>query len=359
MTGGMNPVTTLEDAEPGALAGFDYIVDARSPGEFALDHVPGAINLPVLSNEERAEVGTSYVQGSRFDARRIGGAYVARNVARHLETVMAHWTPASRILVYCWRGGMRSGAMATILSQVGWRTSVLQGGYRTYRRRVSRMLYDTGPIRNVVLLDGSTGSGKTAVLQRLAALGVQTLDLEGLANHRGSLFGSVGEQPSQKLFESRLLAAIEALDQDRPTIVEAESSRIGEVTLPPVLWSAMVSAPRIELAAAPAVRAGYLAAAYSETAQDLDGLIGLIRRLPSRLGRRREAMADLAVKGELEALALSLIELHYDPAYRGVARRAEGERLGGVPLDRLDEAGFEAAAREVEALLSIKNGASS
>ena len=184
----MPGVLTATDAEPATLATFDVIVDARSPAEFAIDHIPGAINLPVLSDAERALIGATYVQDSRFRARRLGGALVARNVARHLETVMADWSPALQPLVYCWRGGMRSNAMAVILSQVGWRTSVLEGGYRTYRRRVSAQLYGDAPARHFVLLEGCTGTGKTEILQRLSGLGVQTLDLERLAAHRGSRF---------------------------------------------------------------------------------------------------------------------------------------------------------------------------
>ena len=149
----MAEVSVAADAEPGTLAGFDVIIDARSPGEYAIDHVPGAVNLPVLSDAERAEVGTIYVQESRFKARRIGAAYVARNVARHIETVMADWPPAHQLLVYCWRGGMRSNAMAVILAQVGWRSSVLAGGYRTYRRRVVQGLYDGAPLDKVVRQD--------------------------------------------------------------------------------------------------------------------------------------------------------------------------------------------------------------
>ena len=158
----MADVKVAEDAGAGALAGYDVIIDARSPGEFAEDHVPGAINLPVLTDEERREVGTIYVQESRFKARRIGGAYVARNVGRYLQTVMADWPAAHQPLVYCWRGGMRSNSMAVILAQVGWRTSVLSGGYRTYRRGVSARLYDGEPLKRVVLLDGHTGSAPSS-----------------------------------------------------------------------------------------------------------------------------------------------------------------------------------------------------
>jgi tRNA 2-selenouridine synthase len=220
-----------EAVDPASLAYFDAIIDVRSPSEFAEDHIPGAENLPVLDDAQRAEVGTIYVQQSRFLARRIGAAHVARNIALHLETTLADRPASFRPLVHCWRGGQRSQAMATILSQVGWPTSVLVGGYRTYRRRVTARLYDDGPTPlKLVLLDGHTGSAKTDVLLRLAQLGVQTLDLEGLAEHRGSLFGGRPgrAQPSQKLFESRLLSALEALDPARPVVVEAESSKIGE-----------------------------------------------------------------------------------------------------------------------------------
>lgn len=349
----MAEVLIAPDAEPETLGQFDVIVDARSPSEYAVDHVPGAINLPVLDDAERAEVGTIYVQDSRFKARRIGGAYVAKNVARHLDTVMGAWPASTRVLVYCWRGGMRSNAMAVILAQVGWRTSVLSGGWRTYRRRVSARLYDGEPLKRVVLLDGHTGTGKTEVLQRLAAHGVQVLDLEGLAEHRGSLLGGLPgrPQPSQKLFESRLLAAIEALDPERPVVIEAESSKVGERVLPPAAWSAMTSAPSIELVAPAEARARYLAAAYGELGRDAETLIALLSRLPDRPGRKRlQAWTEMARLGALEPLAAELIAAHYDPAYRRSSGKAARTLLGTVQLDRLDEEAFEHAAIEVAGL---------
>jgi tRNA 2-selenouridine synthase len=248
---------SVEDADPATLARFDALIDVRSPAEFALDHAPSAINLPVLGDEERAVVGTIYVQDSRFRARRLGAALVARNIARHLETALADRPHDFKPLVYCWRGGQRSNAMATVLAQVGWSTAVLAGGYRTYRRRVQTRLYNDPLGLDLVLLDGGTGSGKTEVLQALGTRGVQVVDLEALAEHRGSLFGAPAgaEQPSQKLFESRLLAAIEALDPARPVVVEAESHKIGERMLPPALWRAMDAAPRIALRAGRGPRA--------------------------------------------------------------------------------------------------------
>ena len=346
----MAEVGQAKDAEPATLAEFDVIIDARSPGEFAIDHIPGAINLPVLNDAERAEVGTIYVQESRFKARRIGGACVARNVARHVESVMADWPASLKPLVYCWRGGMRSGSMAVILAQIGWRTSVLAGGYRTYRHRVAQRLYDGEPLPKVVLLDGHTGSGKTEVLARLAAHGVQSLDLEGLAAHRGSLFGALPgrPQPSQKMFESRLLAAIEALDPSRPVVVEAESSKIGQLMTPPMLWSAMEVAPRIVLSAPLKARAHYLARIYAGVGGDRESLIALLARLPDRPGRKRlEAWTALANAGDLATLAEALIETHYDPAYRRSGRKVQPSVIGHEALDRLDPEAFEQAAKRV------------
>jgi tRNA 2-selenouridine synthase len=351
----MAEVQIAEDAEPTTLAGFDVVVDARSPGEFAIDRIEGAVNLPVLSDTERAEVGTIYVQDSRFKARRVGAGYVARNVGRHLETAMADWSPAQRVLVYCWRGGMRSNAMAVILAQVGWRTSVLSGGYRTYRRRVVQRLYDGAPLTQVVLLDGHTGSGKTEVLERLAAHGVQTLDLEGMAVHRGSLFGAFPgrPQPSQKLFESRVLAAVAGLDPTRPVVVEAESSKVGQLMVPPVLWSAMEVAPRIVLSASPETRAGFLAESYADLGRDPDALIGLLSRVPDRPGRKRlEAWSQMARAGDLQSLAGELIAAHYDPAYRRSSRKALGTVMGEVNLAALDEPRFEQAAADVASLIA-------
>ena len=350
----MADLSVAKDAEPATLGAFDVTIDVRSPSEFALDHIPGAVNLPVLNDAERAEVGTIYVQESPFKARRIGAAYVARNVARHMETVMADWPGSMQPLLYCWRGGMRSNAMAVILAQVGWRTCVLAGGYRTYRRRVVRRLYEAEAVQKVLLLDGNTGSGKTAVLARLSAWGVQIIDLEGLAAHRGSLFGALpGQpQPSQKLFESRLLAALESLDPSRPVVVEAESSKIGKLMLPPQLLSHMGVAPRIVLSAPADQRARYVAGAYASCGHDPEALIALLSRLPDKLGRKRlETWTTLARAGNLEALAAALIEAHYDPAYLRARGKAVGAVLGQLTLPRLDAETFETVAGEVATLV--------
>lgn len=334
---------------------YDAIIDVRSPGEFEEDRLPGAVNLPVLDNAERARVGTIYVQESAFKAKRIGAALVARNIGHHLETALADKPKSFHPLIYCWRGGSRSNAMATILSQVGWRVSVIKGGYQTYRRAVKARLYDQPCPLELVLLDGNTGSGKTAILNRLPGLGVQVLDLEGLAGHRGSLFGAVPgrPQPPQKLFETRLLRALSALDSARPVVVEAESSRIGERFLPPALWDAMRAAPVIELRVPRAARVDYLLTAYRDIVESPATLEAAIQRLPVHPGRKQVAgWRELAAAGDFAALADALIEHHYDPAYGRMRKKSEQTMLGVVDAERLDEAGQDAAAVHIAGVVS-------
>ncbi|HEX5277241.1 MAG TPA: tRNA 2-selenouridine(34) synthase MnmH, partial [Fluviicoccus sp.] len=223
---------------------FDEVIDVRSPAEFAEDHLPGAINCPVLDDAERVRVGTIYKQVSPFEARKVGGALVARNIARHLEEKFHDRPKSWRPLVYCWRGGQRSGAMTLVLQQVGWAARQLEGGYKGYRREVLQRL-ETEPGRfRYRVLNGPTGSGKTALLHALSAQGGQVLDLEGLARHKGSVLGVLpGEsQPSQKAFESALAARLADFDMSRPVFVEAESKTVGNLRVPPALFAAMRTA---------------------------------------------------------------------------------------------------------------------
>ncbi|MCU0802159.1 MAG: tRNA 2-selenouridine(34) synthase MnmH [Rhodobacteraceae bacterium] len=306
-----------------ATLGFDDIIDVRSPAEFAEDHIPGAISLPVLSNAERAEVGTIYKQQSPFLARKLGAALVARNAAAHLEGPLRDRGGGWRPLVYCWRGGQRSGSFASILTQVGWRADTVAGGYKTWRRLVSEMLYDHPVPARLVVLDGNTGSAKTEVLQQLPQDGVQIIDLEGLARHRGSLFGAMGPQPSQKAFEGALALALARLDPQRPVVVEAESIKIGNLFVPPKLWGAMCAAPRVAIAAPRAARAAYLARAYADLIADparLAATIDLLR--PLHAATRIAAWHGLAAAGDFAALAEDLMAAHYDPRYARHRSRA-------------------------------------
>ena len=337
-------IRTATDLSRAARSRFDAIIDVRSPSEFAVDHAPGAINLPVLDDAERAEVGTEYVQGSKFLARRRGAALVARNIARHLETTLVGRDGSFQPLVYCWRGGQRSHAMATVMDQVGWPVTLLEGGYRTWRRQVTTALYDRPLGHRFVRIDGPTGAGKTALLQALATRGTPVLDLEALANHRGSLFGARPEgQPSQKLFESRLFAALEMLDAARPVAVEAEASRIGDLMLPPSLWKAMAEGPTVTLQASLERRVRRILADYAGMAQDLAGIEAALARLPPHISKAQRAeWLELAREGRLEAMVEGLIRDHYDPAY------ARGRRKADVVVEAEDVAGVLAAIDRTE-----------
>ncbi|MBU2992443.1 tRNA 2-selenouridine(34) synthase MnmH [Octadecabacter sp. 1_MG-2023] len=328
--------------------GFDTVIDVRSPAEFAEDHVPGAINLPALSNDQRAEIGTIFVQDTPFNARKLGAAMVARNVADHLIGPLAEkdggWCP----LVYCWRGGQRSGSFASILTQIGWRAGVVEGGYQTFRRLVYDALYTDELTHRIILLDGNTGTAKTEILRLLGAGGVQALDLEGLANHRGSLLGAMeGGQPSQKAFETALASALAGFDPSRPVIIEAESSKIGARIIPPALWTAMKAAPRIEIDAPLDARARYLAKAYADMSANRETMISKLEILRRHRGGLVDGWRALLDGGDLEGLARALMEDHYDPSYRASRARHGAQVLERFTVTDLGEAGREVLACQI------------
>ena len=242
--------------------------------------------------------------------------------------------------------------MATILAQVGWRPTLVEGGYRTWRRHVTHQLYARPLPHRVVLLDGLTGTAKTQILGRAAELGVQILDLEALAAHRGSLFGTLPDQaqPSQKLFETRLLQALENLDPHRPVLVEAESSKIGQRMVPPALWQSMLAAPGIDILAPPAARAAYLTWAYSDIIADPERLKTVLTALPGRHGRKQLAKwLELVDAGDYQALAAALMAAHYDPAY--VQGRSPRISLGEIALEDLLPGSQQSAAVRVADLM--------
>src|SRR6185503_12215298 len=230
---------------------FDTIIDARTPSEYALDHIPGAISAPVLADAQRAEVGTLYKRVSPFEAKKLGAALIARNVARHVDSLFLkndkNWKP----LIYCWRGGKRSGAMAHILREVGWDARTLEGGYRAYRRWVVEELITLPSKLSFVVIHGPTGSGKSRLLAALERAGAQVLDLDGLARHRGSVLGALPDapQPTQKWFESLLLEKLGGLDAARVVYVEGESKKIGEIQVPDALMARMRASPCVLLEA--------------------------------------------------------------------------------------------------------------
>ncbi len=302
-----------------ALAGFDAILDVRSPAEFAEDHVPGAMNCPVLDNEERSRVGTDYKQHSPFEAKKLGAALVARNIARHIEQAFMDKPRGWRPLVYCWRGGKRSGAMAHILREIGWEAKTLEGGYRAYRRYVVERLFTLPAAFDFRVVHGVTGSGKSRLLQSLRSAGAQVLDLEDLAAHRGSVLGNLPDrpQPSQKMFESRLLAQLERLDPSQPVYVEGESRKIGQVQVPEALITCMRASDCVLLETAWEVRVALLLDEYRHFFADLPALNLQLDCLVALHGREQiETWKALAVGGDWANLVTRLLEEHYDPAYR-------------------------------------------
>ncbi|MBV8502156.1 MAG: tRNA 2-selenouridine(34) synthase MnmH [Paucibacter sp.] len=337
---------------PADLARFDAVIDVRSPSEFALDHIPGAINCPVLDDEERARVGTIYVQQSAFEARRIGGPLVAMNIARAIQQRFADMPERWRPAVYCWRGGMRSGAMVTVMRQVGWDAQQLAGGYKAYRRHVVDMLEQQAPKLELRVLCGPTGSAKTRVLQALAEQGAQVLDLEAWACHKGSLLGELpGQpQPSQKAFETRLGTAIAVLDPARPVFIEAESSRIGRLSVPRPLLERLRDAPCIELQAPREQRVSFLLRDYAELSADaalLAERLGALRELHG--AAVIEAWKGLAASGRLTELVEDLLARHYDPHYSRSQekhlRRWNERRF--AQADDLSQAGIAALAAQL------------
>ena len=328
--------------------GFDDIIDVRAPAEYAEDHIPGAMSLPVLDDAERAEVGTIYKQVSPFRARKVGAALVAKNASLHLQGPLAEKPGAWKPLVYCWRGGQRSGSFASILAQIGWRVDTIAGGYKAWRALVVQALYEVPVASPVVVLDGNTGSAKTEVLKLLPGLGVQVIDLEGLARHRGSLFGHMpGGQPSQKAFEVALALEMAKLDPLRPVVVEAESSKVGNCRVPPQLWKAMIAAPRVAIAAPLAARAAYLTRAYADMVEDAGRLAGVIELLrTSHSHEQVDAWRLLAGSGQFAALAGSLMEQHYDPRYDKHRERMAAPMVE-LPVASLAEADLDGLAEAV------------
>lgn len=326
----------------------DTIIDVRAPAEFAEDHIPGAINLPVLNDEERARVGTIYVQDDPFRARKVGAALVASNSARHLQNELAQKPGGWRPLVYCWRGGQRSGSFSTILSQVGWRVHLLTGGYKSYRKLVVAAVYDAQLAHRFILIDGGTGTAKTRLLDHLRMNGEQVIDLEGFAHHRGSIFGGFDQaQPSQKMFESRIASALANSDPDRPTYVEAESNKVGNLRVPPSLWKAMRGAPRIVIRAPLAARAEYLVRAYSDLSSNATRFRDQLDRLRSfHSAEQIDNWHQLVENGDWVALAKDLIQAHYDPRYGKSAVR-DAPLLRTFDLPDLDDKTLANTARNI------------
>lgn len=333
------------------LAAYDEIIDVRSPAEFAEDHIPGAINCPVLDDAQRAEVGTLYKQISPFEAKKIGAALVSENIARHLRERFLDRPKQWKPLIYCWRGGDRSGSMTTIFRAIGWPAGQLDGGYKAWRTHVIARLQELPAQLRFKVIAGATGSAKTRVLQAIAGLGEQVLDLESLASHKGSVLGVLPDepQPSQKAFETALLLTLQDLDPERPIYVEAESRKIGNLHVPEALIERIRSGECISIEAGIAARVDFLL-------RDYDYFLSL----PAFLSRRLEALHSLQSRetigrwqqyianGQWASLVGELLELHYDPLYhRSQSHNFGAERLLSFRTDDLSPAGISRLASAI------------
>ena len=297
---------------------FDTIIDVRSPSEYKEDHIIGSINCPVLSDKERIEVGTIYKKESTFRAKIIGSSLTARNIAKHIEEKFINQKGSWQPLIYCWRGGQRSKAFSLILSEVGWRTFQLEGGYKKYRNEVISFLNKVGSKLKIILISGKTGSAKTKILQNIKLQGGQILDLENLANHKGSLLGKIPDlkQPSQKLFESKLYHQIKQLDLRRNVYIEAESSKIGNIHIPKTLWAKMIVSPRIEIKADIELRSSFLLNDYKYMCENPELIKPIIYGLKNRLSKKLiNDWMELITKKLWLDLTKSFLENHYDPSY--------------------------------------------
>lgn len=332
----------IKTANLSQLDQFDEIIDVRTPAEFAEDHLPGAINCPVLSNEERITVGTIYKQVSPFEARKVGAALVAKNIAEHLQTRFIAYPKSWRPLVYCWRGGQRSGAMSIILNQVGWAAHKLEGGYKTYRRDVLDKLSLLPQNLKLRVICGPTGSGKSRLLHALKKSGRQVIDLENLAKHRGSLLGNWPDQsqPSQRLFDSQLLQTLQKLDMAQPVYVEAESNKIGRVAVPEELVIAMHQSDCLLLEVPVDVRVAGLLEDYQHYLQAPDMLINQLQGLNQFHGAKvLQHWAELIERGDFSTLVSELLAVHYDPSYlRATVKHFSFlKQAAQIPLDDLSE----------------------
>lgn len=341
-----------------SMAEFDAIIDVRSPAEFALDHIPGAINLPVLNNEERIEIGTLYKQVSPFAAKKLGAAYISRNIANHLERSLIDFPREWRPLIYCWRGGERSGAFTHILNRVGWKAMQLQSGYQGFRRVVIDALDQAAKDFSFQVIAGMTGSGKTRILQEIGALGQQILDLEGLAIHRGSVLGNEPniEQPSQKGFETNLWYAFNQLDPNKIVFVESESKKVGGLHIPDPLMERIREGQCIELRSSIATRVSWLLREYRHFLANPQSFKQKLGLLTSRYGKVQISKWHEAIDaGDFESLVEELLVMHYDPSYQSsIVRNFPSYREDHfVELESDSDEAFAKTARDLIAKLSL------
>jgi tRNA 2-selenouridine synthase len=344
-------ISTLSDD-----SSFDEIIDVRTPAEYLLDHIPGAVNFPVLSNEERVIVGTKYIQESSFEAKKLGATLIARNIAHHIEAEFATRPKTWRPLIYCWRGGKRSSSMGHILRQIGWDAHVLEGGYKTYRTQVVQSLSELPNQFEFRVITGRTGSAKSRVLEELTLMGCQVLHLEELANHKGSVLGASPDshQPSQKYLETLINAKFKKFDSNQIVFIEAESKKVGRLHVPDTLMERIRSSPCIRIEASMEARLAFLEKDYQCLIDQPSFLLEKLQHLKALVGQEQlNRWYEYIENQNWPVLIRSLLELHYDRLYdRSQLRNFEDyEKAPKVLTDDLSMAGIQKIASRIMQLV--------
>lgn len=317
---GLPAMTPRYTRQPWAES-YSEIIDVRSPREFAEDRIPSSINLPVLNDSDRTGLGTIYKQISPLTVRKIKAALVSKNISQHLIEYFATKDKNYRPLVYCGRGGQRSSSMALALAQIGWRVTLLEGGYKTYRADVRKHLEHLPDRFTYQVLCGLTGSAKKRILHQMRQRGAQVLDLAALANHSDSLLGEewqgeVSLQPSQKYFESLLIEQLQKFNPHQPVWVESLSQKIGKVYLPQSLWEKMKQASCVEIQI-PIAAIDFVLEEYSHLINDADVLKWKLEKLKSRCGWDKLCQWHQLIDAqEWELFMQDMLQFHHDYIYR-------------------------------------------
>lgn len=349
------PVHTLPATEAlRRLHEFDTVIDARSEDEHALDHLPGAINWPSLDNAERITIGTMYKQVNAFEAKKRGATLAARNIAAHIEREVIDKPRGWKPLVYCWRGGNRSGSLATILGAIGFHVTLIEGGYKAWRAALVDDLPAQAQRLHYRVVCGPTGSGKTRLLHALAAQGAQVLDLEGLARHRSSVLGHIPgvDQPSQKRFDSLIWEALQAFDPGRPVFIESESKKVGNLRVPDALIDAMRASPCIDLQLPDEERVALLMEDYHFFVQDSEHFCQRLEALTELRGKAVVGeWIEKVQAGQTQEVVLALLKLHYDPTYAASIAR-NFQQFPQALVCQLDSGSVEAMASAARGLMA-------
>lgn len=324
------------------------VLDVRSPLEYAAGHLPDAFNLPLFSNSERKEIGTLYKNNGRDVSVQRGLEIVGPKLTQYIKKA-SKIAPEKRVLIHCWRGGMRSESMAWLLNLAGFEVILLDGGYKAYRRYIRERIGDPRP---VIILGGKTGSGKTDVLDELEQLGQQVLKLEALANHRGSAFGALGQdpQPTNEQFENTLYAILQKLDRSKTLWIEDESRAIGKISIPEPFFRLIRSSRVLFIDVSKGNRVKRLVREYSEF--NHDRLASAISRIGKRLGGLDEKRALEALDQNKFDVVADILLGYYDKAYlKGLSRRDPKT----VFTFQVAEEHPETVAKQVLEFASLKN----